>query len=103
MGHDDPLSIVDDYGPYSVSPLKLDNLSDEMLSNLAFFFGGVGDGVCLVPSHDQALMSWVKLVTSTRLSLGFNVRSGDSAPPAVRKPKFTSPCRMSTLQSSVAT
>lgn len=44
MGHDDLFSILDDYGPEHKSPLKLDKLSEEMLSKLAFFFGGVGDG-----------------------------------------------------------
>ncbi|VDB92191.1 unnamed protein product [Peniophora sp. CBMAI 1063] len=43
MGHDDPFSIVDDYGAGKRSPLHLEKLSEEKLSKLAFFFGGVGD------------------------------------------------------------
>lgn len=44
MGHDPPMSIVDDYGPNFPSPMQLDMLPIDVLSNLAFFFGGVGDG-----------------------------------------------------------
>ncbi|KZV73527.1 hypothetical protein PENSPDRAFT_648877 [Peniophora sp. CONT] len=43
MGHDDLFSIVDGYGPEIKAPLKLDEIPEEMLSKLAFFFGGVGD------------------------------------------------------------
>ncbi|KZV73536.1 hypothetical protein PENSPDRAFT_648881 [Peniophora sp. CONT] len=43
MGHDPPMSIVDDYGPNFPSPMQLDMSPIDVLSNLAFFFGGVGD------------------------------------------------------------
>ena len=44
MGHDPPMSIVDDYGPNFPSPMDSEDISIDVLSNLAFFFGGVGDG-----------------------------------------------------------
>ncbi|KZV67569.1 hypothetical protein PENSPDRAFT_688005 [Peniophora sp. CONT] len=43
IGHDHLLSIVDDYGPDYPCPLDLKALPAEALTNLAFFFGGVGD------------------------------------------------------------
>ncbi|KAH8101280.1 hypothetical protein BXZ70DRAFT_935376 [Cristinia sonorae] len=47
IGHDHPLSIVDDWGDRghasSKDPLKISHLPEEELSNLAFLFGGVGD------------------------------------------------------------
>lgn len=47
IGHDEPMSIVDDWGPglgENKEPLKLDKLPIPRLSSLAFLFGGVGDG-----------------------------------------------------------
>lgn len=46
IGHDDPMSIIDDWGPQRAekNPLKLSQLAPSRLSHLAFLFGGVGDG-----------------------------------------------------------
>ncbi|TCD63140.1 hypothetical protein EIP91_005899 [Steccherinum ochraceum] len=46
IGHDDPMSIVDDWGPGpdEKDSMNLNKLSTEQLSRLAFLFGGVGDG-----------------------------------------------------------
>ncbi|KAI0318122.1 hypothetical protein OF83DRAFT_1117752 [Amylostereum chailletii] len=43
MGHDPILSIVDDWGPGDSAPMHLDKYPFELLPNLAFLFGGVGD------------------------------------------------------------
>ncbi|KAF5358688.1 hypothetical protein D9758_007757 [Tetrapyrgos nigripes] len=48
VGHDDPLSIVDDHGERrqdqsDQNPMDLGSLSDSQRSRLAFMFGGVGD------------------------------------------------------------
>ncbi|TCD64576.1 hypothetical protein EIP91_003904 [Steccherinum ochraceum] len=45
LGHDKPMSIVDDWGAHDLDrdPLHLDQLPTTTLSRLAFFFGGVGD------------------------------------------------------------
>lgn len=48
ISHDDPMSIVHDYGREQHDPtpvqLVIGSLSTEHLSNLSFLFGGVGDG-----------------------------------------------------------
>ncbi|KAI0315921.1 hypothetical protein OF83DRAFT_1129611 [Amylostereum chailletii] len=43
MGHDPILSIVDDYGPDEPWPMPLDQVPLDLLPNLSFLFGGVGD------------------------------------------------------------
>ncbi|VDB88211.1 unnamed protein product [Peniophora sp. CBMAI 1063] len=43
VGHDHLLSILDDYGPDHPCPLDLKACHADVLSNLSFFFGGVGD------------------------------------------------------------
>ncbi|KAL6298482.1 hypothetical protein BKA93DRAFT_65275 [Sparassis latifolia] len=43
IGQDDVMSILEGWGPHDRYPLKLSDLSSDRLSNLAFFFGGVGD------------------------------------------------------------
>lgn len=50
------MSIIDDWGPQpeEKNPMKLEKLSPSELSNLAFLFGGVGDGkhICLSSSSE---------------------------------------------------
>ncbi|TCD63143.1 hypothetical protein EIP91_005902 [Steccherinum ochraceum] len=43
IGHDDPMSIIDDWGPNDPDPIDLRRLSPSHLSHLSFLFGGVGD------------------------------------------------------------
>jgi len=43
IGHDDPLSVVDDWGPEDSDPLSLSTMPLSRLSRLGFLFGGVGD------------------------------------------------------------
>ncbi|THH22545.1 hypothetical protein EUX98_g8145, partial [Antrodiella citrinella] len=43
VGQDEPMSIIDDWGPDDKDPLKIDTLPLSRLSHLAFLFGGVGD------------------------------------------------------------
>ncbi|KAH9916972.1 uncharacterized protein BXZ73DRAFT_80940 [Epithele typhae] len=45
IGHDALIDLVDGWGPFAPqSPFKLDQLSLGQLSEIAFLFGGVGDG-----------------------------------------------------------
>ncbi|KAH8101271.1 hypothetical protein BXZ70DRAFT_1007652 [Cristinia sonorae] len=45
IGHDAPMSIVDDWGPDKddADPIHLKSMSNEELSRLSFLFGGIGD------------------------------------------------------------
>ncbi|TCD63142.1 hypothetical protein EIP91_005901 [Steccherinum ochraceum] len=43
IGHDNPMSIIDDWGPDVPDPMNLKSLPPSHLSNLSFLFGGVGD------------------------------------------------------------
>ncbi|TCD63146.1 hypothetical protein EIP91_005905 [Steccherinum ochraceum] len=44
IGHDEPMSIAEDWGQDRSEPLKIKSFSQQRLSNLSFLFGGVGDG-----------------------------------------------------------
>ncbi|KII90183.1 hypothetical protein PLICRDRAFT_40377 [Plicaturopsis crispa FD-325 SS-3] len=44
IGMDDIMSLVDDWGPKHIDPIKVNTLSQESLGQLSFLIAGVGDG-----------------------------------------------------------
>ena len=44
IGQDRPMSLMDDWGEGDQFPFNLNSLSPVKLSQVAFLFGGVGDG-----------------------------------------------------------
>ncbi|TCD64568.1 hypothetical protein EIP91_003895 [Steccherinum ochraceum] len=68
IGHDKPMSIIDDWGPgdENKDPLDLDQLPSSDLSRLAFFFGGVGDARHVYGSITGAHLNFQKLSKSKK-------------------------------------
>lgn len=66
------MSIIEYYAhdhPASPTPLRLESLSEERLSKLAFLFGGVGDGVFIFvdPLPDDKLIDLCYSSTCLRI------------------------------------
>lgn len=62
------MSLFKDWGPDDPHPLMYKQMSTSQLSQIAFLFGGVGDGriqLYYIPIHLIKRMSFLQRVTST--------------------------------------
>ncbi|EPQ56471.1 hypothetical protein GLOTRDRAFT_40012, partial [Gloeophyllum trabeum ATCC 11539] len=85
IGHDDIMSIIDNWGSGFAQPIKLNQLTPAQLSNLSFFFGGVGDARHVFGSLIGFHKAYSKLSSSKRNNARVHMTLCDIHPTALAR------------------